>query len=224
MKIEQRDTEASSGKQIGSSGQPAFLTADRFTRIPPSSGVAFELDAGDRLEVVDPLGEQVSDMICFVRDDLGEYLSSGRTIDYESTIRLTTGHRLWSNRSRVMMQIEDDTCGTHDFLLTPCSAEMYRILYGEENHPSCLSNIAGSLRPWGVVSDDIATTFNIFMNVPVRPDGTISVDPPVSRPGDRIVFRAELDLVVALTACASESTNNGSLKPIDYRVIAGGVA
>ena len=190
-----------------------------YRRIPPSSGVAFELAAGSRLEVVDPLGGQVSDMICFAREDTREYLSSGRTLDYESTIRLTRGNLLWSNRSRPMMRIVEDTCGTHDFLLTPCSREMYRILYGQENHPSCLTNIVESLDPWSIGIDAIPTTFNIFMNVPVHPDGMLSVAAPRSTAGDRIQFEALVDMVVALTACASETTNDGSLKPIDYRVL-----
>lgn len=193
-----------------------------YHRIAPSSGVAFELAAGSRLEVVDPFGRQVSDMICFALEDHREYLSSGRTFDYESTIRLTHGNLLWSNRSRPMMRIVEDTCGTHDFLLTPCSREMYRILYGQENHPSCLSNIAESLRPWQIGIDAVPTTFNIFMNVPVRSDGMITVAPPTSKPGDRIQFEALVDMVVALTACASENTNDGSLKPIDYRILTAG--
>ena len=195
-------------------------------RIPPSSGVAFRLAAGERLRVTDPQGEQVSDLLAFADTpdglDVGEWLSSGRTFDYEETIRLTTGHRLWSNRSRVLLTIEEDTCGVHDFLLTPCSPEMYRLLYGiseEDGHPSCLVNLATSLGPYGVDRDRVPTTFNIFMNVPVRPDGSLSVEAPTSRPGDHVTFRAEVDLVVGLTACAAEGTNNGELKPIDYEVL-----
>ena len=196
-------------------------------RIPPSSGVAFRLAAGQRLRVTDPEGEQVSDLLAFADTpdglDIGEWLSSGRTFDYEETIRLTAGHRLWSNRSRVLLTIEEDTCGVHDFLLTPCSPEMYRLLYGlppGHGHPSCLTNLALHLGPYGVDRDRVPTTFNIFMNVPVRPDGSLSVETPTSRPGDHVTFRAGVDLVVGLTACAAEGTNNGALKPIDYEVLA----
>lgn len=201
---------------------PTRATTARVERIPPSSGVAFRLRRGQRLRVIDPMGEQVSDLMAFVEGDLGEWLSSGRTFDYEETIRLTTGHTLWSNRSRPMLRIVDDTCGTHDFLLTPCSPEMYRLLYDlpeDHAHPSCLVNLATHLAPFGVHRDQIPTTFNIFMNVPVRPDGSLSVEPPTSQPGDSITFEALLDLVVGLTACASEGTNNGRLKPIDYQII-----
>lgn len=81
-------------------------------------------------------------------------------------------------------------------------------------------NLAAQLGPLGMGRDRVRTTFNVFMNVPVRPDGSLSVETPASRPGDHVTFRAEKDLVVGLTACAAEGTNNGRLKPIDYEVLA----
>ncbi|HEX9951035.1 MAG TPA: urea carboxylase-associated family protein [Rubricoccaceae bacterium] len=199
---------------------PSDVLAGR-CRIAPSSGTAFRLRAGDRLRVTDPEGEQVSDLMAFADGDPDEWLSSGRTFDYEETIRITTGNALWSNRSRRMLTVVADTCGVHDFLLTACSPEMYTLLYGlpeDHEHPSCLTNLALHLGPFGMGRDRVPTTFNLFMNVPVQPDGRISVETPTSRPGDFIEFRAEMDLVVGLTACAAEGTNNGRLKPIDYEV------
>lgn len=190
-------------------------------RIEPSSGVTLRLPRGWRLRVIDPEGEQVSDLMAFADGEPDHWLSSGRTLDYEETIRLTTGNHLWSNRSERMLTILDDTCGTHDFLLMPCSPEMYTLLYdlpADHAHASCLMNLAKGLGPLGMGRDRVPTTFNIFMNVPVRTDGSLSVEPPVSRPGDHVVFRAEMDLVLGLTACAAEMTNHGRLKPIDYEV------
>jgi uncharacterized protein YcgI (DUF1989 family) len=209
-------------QEEGARSQTARPEAARRCRIAPSSGTAFRLRKGERLVVIDPEGEQVSDLMAFADGDADHWLSSGRTFDYEETIRLTTGNALWSNRSERMLVIEEDTCGVHDFLLTPCSPEMYTLLYGlpeGHDHPSCLTNLAQHLGPLGMPRDRVPTTFNIFMNVPVQPDGTLSVEPPTSRPGDRIAFRAEMDLVIGLTACAAEGTNNGALKPIHYEVL-----
>ena len=94
-------------------------------RIAPQSGTSFELKKGDRLKVIDPEGEQVSDLMCFAKDDKREWLSSGRSLDYANTIFLTRGHDLYSNRSRKMLTIVEDTVGRHDFLLTPCSSENF---------------------------------------------------------------------------------------------------
>ena len=188
-------------------------------RIPAKCGTAFRLNAGERLRVIDPEGQQVSDLMCYAADDVREYLSSGRTFDYEETILLTEGNTLWSNRSRKFLRITEDTCGRHDFLLTPCSPEMYRILLGQEDHPSCFVNLRDNLAPYGVTPDAIPTTFNCFMHVSFQPDGRISVDPPLSRPGDVVAFEALVDLVVGLTACPSETTNAGSVGPIDFEIV-----
>jgi uncharacterized protein YcgI (DUF1989 family) len=188
-------------------------------RIEPQRGAAFALDRGQTLRVIDPRGEQVADLIAFARDDRAEWLSSGRTLDYNSTIALTSGHALYSNRSRVMLTILDDTVGRHDFLYAPCSAEMFRLTYKTTgHHPSCAENLALALAPFGIAPDAIPTTFNIFMNVSVARDGTLSIAPPRSRAGDCVVLRAELDLIVGLTACSAEMSNNYSFKPIDYEV------
>ena len=91
--------------------------------IPPRSAAAFLLKNGQLLKVVDIEGQQVSDLICYNAQDRLEYLSSGRTIDYAETIFLTKGHEFYSNRSKIMFSMSEDTVGKHDFLLTPCSPE-----------------------------------------------------------------------------------------------------
>jgi uncharacterized protein len=188
--------------------------------LEPQTGTALIVKQGECLEVIDPEGEQVSDLISFADDNRSEWLSSGRTIDYANTIYVTTGHILYSNRSRPMWTIVEDTVGRHDFLLTPCSLEMFRMLYKVSgHHPSCFENLARSLEPFGIAPDAIATTLNIFMNVDVLPSGELRILPPRSRAGDRFVLRADMDLVVGITACSAALSNNGRFKPIDVRVL-----
>lgn len=173
---------------------------------------------GQRLKVMDIEGEQVSDFICFNQHDTREYLSSGRTIDYAETIFLTKGHAFYSNRSNIMFELVEDTVGRHDFLLTPCSADTFRIIYGHTNpHRGCLGNLSESLKQFGITPDAIPICFNIFMHVKVDGDsGKISVLPPKSKAGDYIVLEAKMDLIVAMTACSAEMSNNYSFKPIGF--------
>lgn len=188
--------------------------------IAPRSGVAFTIEVGQRLSVIDPQGGQVADLLAYSKVDLGESLSAGRTIDYASRIYLTTGDPLYSNRSNVMLDIVEDQVGRHDFLLTPCSKEMFRILYGDtEPHRGCFGNLAAALEPYGVTEDMIPTAFNCFMNVPVDGEtGVVRVLPPLSKAGDKIVFEARMDLVIGLTACSAPMSNGGSFKPIEWEV------
>jgi uncharacterized protein YcgI (DUF1989 family) len=186
--------------------------------IQPQTGTAFELRKGQTLRVIDLQGEQVSDLVAFAADR-GEWLSSGRTIDYNGTIRLTTGHTLYSNCSNPMLTIAEDTVGRHDFLFAPCSPEMFVRLYGyPPGHPSCFSNLAGALEPYGIDAGRIPTTFNIFMNVDLAPSGETKILPPASTTGDYIRFRAEMDLIVGLTACSAGLSNNWSFKPVAFEI------
>lgn len=191
----------------------------RVIRIHPRSGVAFRLRKGQLLTVIDPEGMQVADLLAFAQEDVREVISNGRTFDYEETICLTVGNRLWSNRSRALMTIESDSVGCHDFLLTPCSVETFRHFYPDKpEHPGCFGNLAEALEPYGIDPYDIPVAFNCFMNVPVKADGRLEVLPPPSRPGDHIALRASENLVVGLTACSAYASNGGSFRPIDYRI------
>jgi uncharacterized protein YcgI (DUF1989 family) len=188
-------------------------------RVEPQCGIAFQLLERQLLTVADLEGEQVADLVAFNAADAREYLSSGRSIDYANTIYLTTGNVLYSNRSRPMLTIAADDVGRHDFLLTPCSSETFQIIYGNcGHHPSCLENLATSLKQFGIAPDSIPTTFNIFMNVVINPDGSLNIQPPRSRTMDKIVLRAQMDLIIGLTACSAEITNNYRLKPIGYEI------
>lgn len=189
------------------------------TTLQPQTGTAFQLRPGQLLRVIDLQGEQVADLIAFNSADKTEWLSSGRSIDYANRIYLTKGDVLYSNRSRPMFTIIADDVGRHDFLLTPCSPETFQIIYKKtEPHPSCFNNLATDLAPFGITPDSIPTTFNIFMNVEIDPMGELKILPPRSKAGEAIVLRAEMDLIVGLTACSAEMSNNYRFKPIGYEV------
>ena len=191
----------------------------RSEKIEPQSGVAFELSKGELLKVVDPCGEQVADLFCFDQADHDDALSSGRSIDYEETIYFSRGHRLYGQSGRVMLRILEDTCGRHDFLVTPCSLQMFQMISGKKDwHPSCLENLSTNLSKFGFDPSKIGTSLNIFMNVPVDLTGKIKVERPLSKAGDFVLFAAEMDLVIGLTACSDEGTNAGTCKPIEFEI------
>jgi uncharacterized protein len=193
----------------------------RRIHLEPQTGASLLLEQGQSLRVIDVQGAQVSDLIAFNAADTREWLSSGRSLDYASTIYLTTGHTLYSNRSTPMLTITSDTVGRHDFLYTPCSPETFKIIYKQEDgdkHPSCFMNLANALREHNIQPDSIPTTFNIFMNADVLPSGELDLKPPRSRAGDYIEFRAEMNLVIGLTACSAEMSNGGTFKPIDAEI------
>jgi uncharacterized protein YcgI (DUF1989 family) len=188
--------------------------------IPPRNGTSFELKKGQKLKVTDISGEQVSDFFCFLKDDTDDYLSSGRTLDYLSKIFLSEGDTLYSSKSRPMARIIEDKVGRHDFLLTPCSKDTFRIIYNDKNpHHGCEGNLLNAFSELGITRTSLPTTFNLFMNVLIDQEGKLTVAPPTSRSGDYIIIEAVEDLLVALTACSALQSNNGSFKSIGYEIL-----
>jgi len=188
--------------------------------IDPRAGTAFKLAAGQMLTVIDPEGQQVSDLVAYNAADLNEVISSGRSIDYASRLFLTTGDILYSNRSNPMLTIGRDDVGRHDFTLTPCSSDTFRIIYNDETpHHGCQGNLEKALAPYGVTPDQIPIAFNVFMHVSIDSEtGEIEVLPPLSKAGDQTLFKADMDLIIGLTACSAGQSNNFRYKPIHYRV------
>tara|TARA_R110002049_G_scaffold151160_1_gene314697 strand:+ start:10825 stop:11400 length:576 start_codon:yes stop_codon:yes gene_type:complete len=190
------------------------------TVIPPKFGASLKLRKGQTLKVTDIEGVQVSDILFFNENDIAEKVSSGKTFDYEESILLSKGNFLWSNRSNKMVKIVEDTNGRNDFLLAPCDMKTFKHFYNMDGyHPSCFENLYKNLKQYGISEDDIPSAFNIFMNVQFEANGKIKVMPPTSKSGDFICFEAQMDLIVALTACSAKDSNGGSFKPIGYEIL-----
>jgi len=189
--------------------------------LEPQTGTAFTVRKYQSIRIIDVEGEQVADLTCFAGHDTDEYLSSGRTIDYNEKIFPTTGDILYSNLSNPMLAITDDPVGKHDFLFAPCSREMFRLTYGITGpHPNCLDNLAESLDQFGISASQISTVFNIFMNTVISPDGAITVHTPLSGAGDYIELQAQIDLIIGVTACAAGKCNNFRCTAVDVEVLA----
>ena len=189
------------------------------TCINAQSGTSFRLHSGEDLTVLSPTGAQVADLFCFSCDRPSDALSSGRSIDYNETVCFTKGHTLFSNAGVPLLEIIEDLCGRHDFLVTPCSLQMFHMLSKTTDyHPSCHENLREAFAQFERPPELISTTFNIFMNYEIDHNGTIHLRPPLNKPGDFVVFRACEDLIVGLTACADQATNGGFCKPIEYLI------
>ena len=119
-----------------------------------------------------------------------------------------------------MFTIMADSVGRHDFLLTPCSQEMFEKLHHcQGHHPSCFKNLCVAFAAHGIRPEQISTIFSIFMNVELDQYGTVRVLQPRSQPVDFIEMCAEMDVVCGLTTCSAEQLNIGAFKPIDFCIV-----
>jgi uncharacterized protein len=188
--------------------------------IPPREGYAAVLRLGQRLRITDLEGQQVSDVVVFVRDDPTERLSGGNTRKLNNTWLLSTGHRLYSTKCRPLLQIVADTVGRHDLQSSACSPYDYPIRFGIQEHPSCLAILGGVLAPYGIPEHLIPDPFNAFMHTTVDAAGAIEVLAPRSGPGDYIEFQAECDCLVGMTVCPQDQNacNGYRITPLEVSV------
>ena len=177
--------------------------------IDPQSGIAFTIKQGQIIRIIDVEGEQVSDLFCFAQDNNEERLSSGHTTDYNGKLYLSKGDTLYSNQSNPMFTIIDDQVGKHIMQYAPCSQKMFEKSYGvSEAHSNCLDNLVSNLKNYGIQASDITVPFNIFMNIEISKQGEITIQSPLSKAGDYIELKAEMDMVVGITACSAGACNN----------------
>lgn len=183
----------------------------RHYTINAQSGKAFRLMKGDSIRVIDVAGKQVADFWAIHDQHPHEFLSPAVTIDCTESLHITQGAYLYTNLYRPMFFIEADDVGRHDLLHPCCRAEMYEYFYKNgKNHPNCFENILSAVRAIKAVDFSVIHPFNIFMHTRIFSDGRISVEEPLSKPGDSIRLRAMMNMIAALAACSvSESKCNG---------------
>jgi uncharacterized protein YcgI (DUF1989 family) len=116
----------------------------------------------------------------------------------------------------------------HDTVMAACDRHRYTRLGVQGYHRNCLDNMFEGMRAIGVEPPfPILASFNIFMNIAVEPDGrSLATRPAVSRPGDFITLRAEMNCYVALSACPQDivriqGASNAS-RPFHYAVLDSG--
>lgn len=181
--------------------------------IPACTGKRIEVRKGQKITVVDIEGGQVVDFFAEVTGEEREFLSTGVTIDCNESLKLHVGDTIYTNLYRPMMKVLQDDVGEHDLLHPCCRPEMYDFFYGDgAGHPNCLDNINGALEE----RRSIITPVNLFMHTRIYADGSISVEKPISRAGDRITLEALMDITLGVAACSvSESQcNSGRCTPV----------
>ncbi len=169
--------------------------------LPPRKGVAVRLKRGQRLRLVNTFGDQVVDTWAVMAADPTEYMSMEHS-------RRTTGHLhpepgdiLCSNRRSPMLRIKEERFdGTHDTIVACCDHWLYSHYGCEAGHANCHDNYLSALRDVGVEAKHVPNPLNLWMNVPVV-GNEVEITSPLGKPGDFIVFLAEADVFVVLSAC-----------------------
>jgi uncharacterized protein YcgI (DUF1989 family) len=180
--------------------------------VPARHGRAIRLSRGQTIKIVSVHGTQVLDLWAFRADDLTECMSMEHTRSKNSKITLSIGDSYVSDRRRPMLTVLEDTSpGIHDTLLCACNSYIYEEAGCREYHRNCSDNLHEALAEIGLKFPFTPGPLNVFMNIPVNADRGISRLPPSTRPGDYLKLKAEMDLIVVISACPQDiSVINGA--------------
>lgn len=186
--------------------------------IPARRGKAFKVKKGHIIRVTDVEGGQVGDFIAFNAYALSEHFRTSHTRVLNNTIYLSTGNILYSNLCNPMFTVVEDTVGKHDLIRAICSEPSYRVRYNYPNHANCVDNLSQALKELGAEAPFIPDPFNIFENVDLDSKGNFLVKPAKSESGDFIELRAEMDCIVAISACPQDLNPVNAGNPTSLKI------
>jgi uncharacterized protein YcgI (DUF1989 family) len=189
----------------------------RYT-VPARQGRAVRLAQGQAIAVLNPHGTQVCDLWAFNAANLAEYLSWEHARGALDRIVPRVGDALLTNRRRPILTLTEDTSpGVHDTLIAACDLFRYLNLGVRDYHDNCADNLRMALTAIGLTPLEVPQPFNVWMNIPVGPDGVIDWLPPVSKPGDRLTLRAAMDCIVVMSACPQDMIpiNGRDMRPVE---------
>jgi len=190
-----------------SSERPGGPPGDVLERVvvPAREGRAIQVGAGEAVRIIDLEGSQVGDLFAFVADDVAEYASAEHTRVALSRLFPRVGETFVTNRRRSILRFEeDDSPGHHDMLCAACDPTRYATLGVVGWHASCEENLRRAMAGLGHAQIEVPQPINLFMHIPVAADGTFGWEPAPSAPGDSVTLRAELDVLLVLSACPQD--------------------
>ncbi len=201
-----------------------MLESSVLITIPARRGKADRVRKGQQVRIINTHGSQVVDTWAFNAANLHECMSMEATRATVTKLCLDPGDSYYSNDRRAMLTVlEDTTPGRHDTLIAACDRHRYVLLGHVGYHDNCTDNLAAGLTELGLKAPKTPSPLNLFMNIPWTSSGALSYDAPLSKPGDHVLFMAEMDLVIAFSACPQDilPINGEHRQPVEahYEII-----
>ncbi|OWP07437.1 hypothetical protein B2J93_4966 [Marssonina coronariae] len=194
--------------------------------IPARHGVAVTLKTGQTIKVINTSGMQVVDTWAFTLSSFPPSPTSGiiSQISTQHTraslnkIIPRVGDGLYNNeRVKMPTVVEETSVGAHDTMIVARDRQRYEKLGGDSEHRNCADNLVEGLRAMGLKAPQFTPSpFKLFMNIPIHDDHeTISFESSTSKENEYVSLKAELDLIVALSACPQDILKINCGKPTD---------
>lgn len=199
------------------------ILSDSF--VPARAPYSAVLKKGQIMRIVDLKSQQAVDALFYNANDTSERYSAQDTLAAQAVAGgrydLTTGSVLLSNELRPLVKIVADTCGFHDTCAGACSCESNTVRFGHETRfmHACRENFLFLAAKHGMSKRDLVSNVNFFMNVPIRPNGELTVDDGVSAPGGYVELEALMDTLVLISNCPQVNNPCNGFTPTPIQII-----
>ena len=197
----------------------ASAIADYF--VPAEAPFTCLVKTGESVRIIDLEGQQAVDTLFYRADDYAERYSSQDTLRVQGSAYVSTGTKLISSEGNVMLQVTADSCGRHDTSAGACSCEANTVRFGHQVKylHACRENFVMAVTRHGMSKRDIVPNINFFMNVPVEPSGELAIVDGISKPGDYVELKAEMDVLLVISNCPQINNPCNGFNPTPIRVL-----
>ncbi|MBA1345503.1 urea amidolyase associated protein UAAP2 [Rhizobium sp. WYCCWR 11146] len=203
----------SASRSLENAVQEHFIPAEA-----PWSGIVRK---GQTIRIEDSYGQQAIDTLFYRADDFAERYSNQDTMRAQGGAYIGTGTKIISNEGNVMLVMTADSCGRHDTSAGACSCESNTVRFGHGTKylHACRDNFVIEVTKHGMSKRDIVPNINFFMNVPIKPNGEMTIVDGISAPDDYVELVAEMDVLCVISNCPQINNPCNGFDPTPIRVL-----
>ena len=189
--------------------------------IPAEKPFSTLVRKGQTVRIEDSYGQQAIDTLFYNADDYSERYSNQETMREQNAAYIATGTKIMSSEGRVMLKMTADSCGRHDTAAGACSCESNTVRFGHGTKylHACRDNFVAEVAKYGMGKRDVAPNINFFMNVPISPNGEMTIVDGISAPGDYVELKAEMDVLLVISNCPQINNPCNGFDPTPIRVL-----
>ncbi|MGV2016983.1 urea amidolyase associated protein UAAP2 [Agrobacterium sp. 22-223-1] len=189
--------------------------------VPAEKPFSTFIRKGATVRIEDTYGQQAIDTLFYNAGDFSERYSSQDTVRAQGAAYISTGTKIMSSEGRVMLTVTADSCGRHDTSAGACSCESNTVRFGHGTKylHACRDNFVAEVARYGMGKRDVVSNINLFMNVPISPNGGMTIVDGISSPGDYVELVAEMDVLLVISNCPQINNPCNGFDPTPIRVL-----
>lgn len=164
-------------------------------QIEVGSAAAFDIQAGQLIQIIDLAGKQVASMVALGGGDRDDVLSTSVTMTVNASLVLKTGDKIFSVRRTPLLELVEDSVGRHDLLTAALPSEP-----GAADAPdrSTSDALVGAAAETGLDTRSVVDAIHFFKHMVIKQRGDLEVRESFAERNDTVVLRALTDGVVLI--------------------------